>query len=868
MARRKYKKKRRQKDLFDFHNFTHIDAETKKSIIAILIFALGFISVLSLFNLAGQLGIYLNKAWLYLFGWGRWLAPFYFLAISLLLYNREKYQIKTSNYIGVAIFIISFQTSCHFFIQNNQWKYIIASGDGGGYLGYFLALGFHYVLDFWGSVVLLFCLFFISSILIFDTSLKKIIGSESIFAFLFKKIKNSKSEEKFYTEEKQAPQVTKESIQAPEEPRAHLGLADSFRKGKLLNWQSKKIDPQIKEMPESKPSNIPTPQPIPKISPQKKTQSTTPKANIQIDLPLNLLSGEQSNAAGGNIEAKALKIQETLENFGISVEMGAASVGPTVTQYTFKPAQGIKLSKITTLNNDLALALAAHPIRIEAPIPGKSLVGIEVPNESKAIVRLREILDSKNFHTRKNNMMIAIGKDVSGTSTLYDLTRMPHLLVAGATNSGKSVCLNAIIVSLLYQNNPQDLRFIMVDPKRVELPVYNGIPHLLTKVITDVPKTINALRWCLNEMDRRFEILSKYKKRNIASYNESINAKNEDGKMPYLVFIIDELADLMVVAARDIEASIIRLAQMARAVGIHLILATQRPSVDVITGLIKANTPARIAFSVSSGVDSKTILDSLGAEKLLGQGDMLFSTPETSQPIRLQGAFLSDDEIKAIINYIKIHSGEVEYIDAITERQKVGGLAGHGMDISDSNDDVNDNDELFEEAKEIIINMGKASASLLQRKLSIGYARAARLLDLLEDAGIVGAANGSKPREILVSQEQYAESLAQPISGTSLHNKETSQAPNSYLDTEDTSTVLNPIQNESDKNEEIVQQETEEEIDKIPEEPLEKKSDSSFPPQGNIYEEEEGDNQDKKENIQEVKQDNSNENDHGKYFAK
>jgi S-DNA-T family DNA segregation ATPase FtsK/SpoIIIE len=437
--------------------------------------------------------------------------------------------------------------------------------------------------------------------------------------------------------------------------------------------------------------------------------------------------------------------------------------------------EGVKLSKVTALSNDLSLALAAHPIRIEAPIPGRSLVGIEVPNKTKAMVGLKAMLKSEKFAKRKTNLLMALGEDVTGGTWFYDISKMPHLLVAGATNSGKSVCLNSIIISLLYQNNPDDLRFIMVDPKRVELPIYNGIPHLLTPVITEVSKTINALKWCLNEMDRRFDTLQKYKKKNIASYNELMTAKGKD-KMPCIIFIIDELADLMVAASKDIEGSIIRLAQMARAVGIHLILATQRPSVDVITGLIKANIPARIAFSVTSAIDSKTILDTAGAEKLLGQGDMLISTPDTSRPKRLQGAFVSDREIKNICDYIKEKSGEADYLEDVTERQQVKGMGGVGLDGSKG-----DEDELLEEAKEMVINMGKASTSMLQRRLRIGYGRAASILDNLEDNGIIGPSNGSKPREVLVSKEQYEALLDQGISGVSLHNKEESEAPDNYL---------------------------------------------------------------------------------------
>jgi len=486
---------------------------------------------------------------------------------------------------------------------------------------------------------------------------------------------------------------------------------------------------------------------------------------------LDLLDSRKGVPLAGDIRQSSAIIKKTLENFGIPVEMSEANVGPSVTQFTLKPAEGIKLSKITALSNDLALALASQSIRIEAPIPGKALVGIEVPNKTKAMVGLRELLEDRSFHEKKNNLTIALGKDVSGAGWCYDITRMPHLLVAGATNSGKSVCLNAIIVSLLYQNNPENLRLIMVDPKRVELTVYDGIPHLMTPVITKVDKTINALRWCLNEMDRRFDVLQNFKKRNIQEYN-----KSSKDKMPYIVFIVDELADLMVTAGRDIETSVIRLAQMARAVGIHLILATQRPSVDVITGLIKANMPTRIAFSVASGVDSKTILDSLGAEKLLGKGDMLFQTPEIAKPRRLQGAFVSDGEIYRIVSYIKEKAGEFEFVDGVTEPQRVRGMAGVGMEGGEEQ-----GDDLAMEAASIIVESGKASATFLQRKLSVGYARAAKILDILEEMGVVGPANGSKPREIMMSKEQYVNHLNNPTAGAAIHDPEESEAPEEFL---------------------------------------------------------------------------------------
>ncbi len=435
-----------------------------------------------------------------------------------------------------------------------------------------------------------------------------------------------------------------------------------------------------------------------------------------------------------------MSIKKTLENFGIPVEMGEYSVGPTVTQFTLRPADGIKLTRITSLSNDLALSLAAHPIRIEAPIPGRSLVGIEVPNHVIAVVGLREVIESKEFKGRRSNLTVCLGKDVSGKPWIANLAKMPHLLVAGATGSGKTVCLNSIILSLLYQNNPDELKLILIDPKRVELPVYNGLPHLLAPAVTEVPKTINALKWAIGEMDRRFTILSEAGKRDIESYNESASER-----MPYIVIIIDELADLMVASASEVEASIIRLAQMSRAVGIHLIVATQRPSVDVITGLIKANITSRIAFSVASATDSRTILDGPGAEKLVGRGDMLFLSAELSKPKRIQCCYVSDGDIRHVVDHIKSQMEEpVSYEEGVTEKH-AGGFGQFGVDGG------GDSDELLDEARDTVVRAGKASASYLQRRLKIGYARAARLLDLLEERGIIGPGEGAKPRQILVT---------------------------------------------------------------------------------------------------------------------
>jgi len=758
------------------------------------LFVFGLVSFLGLFNLSGQFGVLMSKYLGIAFGLGKFLIPLIFIYWALAILSKNAKTWKFTDYFGLTFFFVSYQSLFHFFIDQEKWLEIAKLGKGGGYIGYYLSQFFNYIFGFWGGVIILIALFLISCLLVFNTSLSKIIGRESFLIKIFRpfieffKALFSKSEEieedDEYTEEEQEVDDSVEEI------------IEKARDEVLSSWEKK----EIANKEEINPASL--------NKGKKKIQEkiSWPKKVVKIDLPLDLLNNNKTRAEGGNTDHNAERIQKTLEKFGINVEMGETKIGPTVTQYTFRPQEGVKLSRITSLSNDLSLSLAAHPIRIEAPIPGQSLVGVEVPNKSKAMVGLREVLESDSFKSRKNNLMVALGKDVAGNSWLYDLTRMPHLLVAGATNSGKSVCLNTIIISLLYQNDPDQLRFIMVDPKRVELPTYNGIPHLLTPVITEVNKTINALKWCLNEMDRRYDLLNKYGKRNIQSYNEVA-----EEKIPYIVFIVDELADFMMTSGKEMEAGIIRLAQMSRAIGIHLILATQRPSVDVITGLIKANIPSRIAFSVASLVDSKTILDSSGAEKLLGQGDMLFSTAEISKPKRIQGAYLSDKEINDIVAYIKEKSGEAEYLEGVTDRQKVNGIAGVGLDGTHG-----DEDELFEEAKEIIVKAGKASTSMLQRRLSIGYGRAAKILDMLEESNIIGPPNGSKPREVLISLEQYQDQN-NTMAGMSIHDRETAVSPESYLNNDegDDGTLSFSRTEEDDENEEdeISEDENEEEIE-------------------------------------------------------
>ncbi len=478
--------------------------------------------------------------------------------------------------------------------------------------------------------------------------------------------------------------------------------------------------------------------------------------------PLSLLGEDKGKPGVGDIKANANIIKRTFQNFGISVEMDEVSVGPTVTRYAIKPAEGVRLNKIVSLVTNLELALAAHPVRIEAPIPGKSLVGIEVPNASKATVGLGGIIGAPEWSASKKPLLAAVGRDITGVPHYVNIAKMPHGLIAGATGSGKSVAIHAVITSLLYRNGPNQMRFIMVDPKRVELTLYNGIPHLLTPVITDPKKCIMALKWAAKEMERRYNILEGERVRDVESYHATVfepAKKRHAGRpaadmpeaMPYIIIVIDELADIMQSYPRELEAGIVRLAQMSRAVGIHLILSTQRPSVNVITGLIKANVPTRMALQVASQIDSRTILDGPGAESLLGAGDMLYLSADMQKPVRLQTAYIAEAEVKKVSEFIKKHNAGA--LDALDLGTGTGGGVNHepndvmSMNIDSGNEDADD--DMYDDAKAAVEEAGRASTSYLQRKLRIGYSRAARLMDILESNGVIGPADGSRPREVI-----------------------------------------------------------------------------------------------------------------------
>lgn len=703
------KKKRasRQSNSYSSAHFT-LSPEAKKSIVTVLLFAVGIILFLALFHLAGNFGAWLNLQLSLFLGIDRYLVPFLFLMIGFTLAFPDRGRISGWNYFGLVFFFLSFNAILNLLFVNlaNPLTDITRAG---GYFGQILALGLSSFLGYWGSLVISLSLLCVSVMLIFNTSLSQALGvHKQLSSWAQNKISKTKEDQ---------------PVDLDDENEEDENL--------LIDDTDEMEDDEEFAEPEPKKSFFH----VTPLKEQVKEETVlTSKKRRNIAIPLDLLEHSTSKAQPGDIERNKEIIERTFHEFGIDVEMGETSVGPTVTQFTLRPSQGIKISRIVALQNDLALALAAHPLRLEAPIPGKSLVGIEVPNTKVATVTLRDVIDTKEFTKEATGLSIPLGKDVSGKPWTIDLAKMPHLLVAGSTGSGKSVCLNELIVSLLYQNGPDDLKLILVDPKRVELTMFAGIPHLLVPPITNTDDTVNALKWTVREMERRLDVLSKFGARNIDQYNE----KSEE-RMPKIVVVIDELADLMTSSGREVEGTIVRIAQMARAVGIHLVLATQRPSVDVITGLIKANVPGRIAFAVASQTDSRTILDMSGAEKLLGRGDMLFTSAEVAKPKRIQGAYASNDEIERVVAFLR-QKGEPDYNLAITEITKAGTVF----------NSTGDDEPLFDQAVEIVIKAGKASTSFLQRHLKVGYSRAARMIDLMEESGVVGPGEGAKPREILV----------------------------------------------------------------------------------------------------------------------
>lgn len=685
--------------------------EAKAAIGGVLLVLFSIIALLSFFHLAGPVGEAILRGLRLSFGFIAYLVPLVLLIVGFRFVWPSLYSWDTWRTVGIVLALIGLVGIFHMVnVPLDTALQVATDGKGGGYTGFLVSYPLRWALSTVAATLIFVASLVIGLLLTFNTS------PMDLWAMIMPR-RESEEEEG----EEGAPDTPrfKVNTMTPETPKPNVALI------RTQEQQKKREDDQ-----------------------KAKARAVLKSANRRYKAPpLDLLHTSVSRPDSGNIKENALKIKRTLEQFGIPVTMGEVNVGPTVTQYTLRPDEGIKLSRITALQNDLSLALAAHPLRIEAPIPKKNLVGIEIPNKEVSIVRLRDLLASKPFRRGESPLTFALGKDVSGDTIVDTLEKMPHLLIAGATGSGKSVCINTVLLSWLYRNSPDVMRLILVDPKRVELIAYDGLPHLLAPVIIEPEKTINALKWALREMDRRYRVLSESRSRNLVSYN----ANHPDQALPYIVIVIDELADLMIKYGRDLEAAIVRLSQMARAVGIHLVLATQRPSVNVITGLIKANIPARIAFQVASQVDSRTILDGAGAEKLLGSGDMLFLSGEMGAPRRIQGGYVSEEEVHRVVETIKENSEEVQYDEEITTPAR--GLMGSTGDSGD--------DDLFEEAKNVVIQSRKASASLLQRRLRVGYARAARLLDMLQEQGVIAQGEGNKPREVLIKAEDHTDMHAE-----------------------------------------------------------------------------------------------------------
>ncbi len=785
MGRKKEKKIVGTEELSEDEGSRRISGFAERWLIAIALWGLGFLIILSFFGQAGFFGKYIALGIAMIFGWGKFaIAPVLFFVG----YFWIRYKNLENPHYRIIGLILAYAVSLGIFAlvkgdiagKTN----VAAMKEAGGFVGLFIGYLSSY-LGFWGGMVLLTTLFLIGLVLILDSYAQK----------WQKESEKSEENEEESSSDEMEPIVHNLATQEQNKKEEVLpivkrgwGVSLSQALKGIKNVKDKiKTKRLEKELEKSNPKDLSrakaeAEQTIKKDSEAHRNRAGDNKAKETItgvgevatsplgqdekwQMPsINLLQKNSTKAVAEDIKKNSKAIQKTLANFGIPADVAEVNVGPTVTQYSIRPADGIKLSRITAIQSNLAMSLAAHPIRIEAPIPGKSLVGVEVPNKQKRTVSLRELIDNPSFVESKEKLLVAFGEDAAGNYVYSDLSEMPHLLVAGTTGSGKSIGINCIIASLLFRNTPRNLKLIMVDPKRVELTLYNSIPHLLTPVIVDYHKVIGALKWAVSEMERRYSLIQETMSRNIISYNKKVlegevepEVNKETGEiiepeyLPYIVIVIDELADLMSSNySKEVEGAIVRLAQMSRAVGIHLILSTQRPSVNVITGIIKANFPTRIAFQVFSQIDSRTILDMSGAEKLLGKGDMLFLPKESSQPRRIQGAFVSEEEVRKLVEHLSAQE-PVNYNPMLTQALNTNGSGGSssGGDFFDD-----DEDNLYEEAKQIVLREKKASTSSLQRHLRIGYSRAARIIDLLENNGVISPAEGNRPRQVLMSAER------------------------------------------------------------------------------------------------------------------
>ena len=769
--------------------------DEKRNILVVVLIILSILLTVLIYGKTGYIGEHLSPILGGIIGWMKFIVPIGIFIIAIAIACDKKSLISTKLFELIvfliciaAIFSIYQISENEIDLKNNLSKNIEIAYDlgiediGGGVLGTMLAIPLTNMLGLAGAVIV--CIGIALVLLVFMLGIPV---SEIIENYLdnLKERKQARREEiREYREKEYEEREQKRLNRRKKEKTAVLEKEEISEDQIKINLNEK--PEKIKKYKHDADELVPLDSKKQEFSPniiednlfkteeeekEEKTRSVLMLEHTQTVEdetyefpPIELLTeGTSRNIKGGKkaIADNATKLQKTLYNFGVSAKVENVSVGPAITRYELKPAEGVRVSKIANLADDIALNLAAESIRIEAPIPGKQAVGIEIPNKENEIVHLRDIIESDKFINAKSKLTVALGKDVAGEEVVTDIAKMPHVLIAGSTGSGKSVCINTLITSIIYKAKPSEVKLVLVDPKVVELSIYNGIPHLLIPVVTDPKKAAGALAWAVQEMVNRYSLFAAKGVRDIKGYNAALDKENEASKLPQIVIIIDELADLMMVAKNDVEDAICRLAQMARAAGMHLVIATQRPSVDVITGLIKANIPSRIAFAVSSQVDSRTILDMAGAEKLLGKGDMLFYPTGMSKPTRIQGAFISDKDVEKIVDFIK-SNGTATYSNDILETIERANSNEKELKEIDEEDDT---DPLLDEAIETVIETGQASTSFIQRRFKVGYARAGRIIDQMEERGIISGYQGSKPREVLMSKERWQElNMQQPES--------------------------------------------------------------------------------------------------------
>jgi len=735
-----------------------VKSDLHSDIIGIILIALGLLTAISVVtSRAGIFGEVIKMLFIIIIGIGAYLLPAILILIGAAIIKTNGKLTFHKKFYGIVLFIVNTLLfiqliNINSFYQGDFFSGIKAiinnrSSLHGGIVGYTITVPLYKLLGSLGCYITYFTIYAISLIIIFDITIMDVVN----------KFKFKREESSSYKKRNAAP-IIKDNIESNskvtniEDDDRGKYIGDINKKIKIIDFMKNvnvenssystldsNLEKKAKGDTHDKLSKEISEEIVIHSTESDKKEYNFPSLDL---LNINNISNMNKDDKKDLLNSAA-KLEDTLNSFGVDAKVIQVTKGPSVTRYELQPHSGVKVSKIVNLADDIALSLAAKGVRIEAPIPGKSAVGIEVPNKELIPVYLREVLDSDEFTNSKKNIAFALGKDISGNCVVSDLSKMPHLLIAGATGSGKSVCINTLIISILYKYSPENVKLLMVDPKVVELNIYNGIPHLLIPVVTDPKKAAGALNWAVNEMTRRYKLFADNGVRNMEGYNELLEKGKVSEKLPAIVIIVDELADLMMVCPGEVEDYIGRLAQMARAAGMHLVIATQRPSVDVITGVIKANIPSRISFAVSSQIDSRTILDCTGAEKLLGKGDMLFYPVGESKPIRIQGAFISEEEVERVVNFIKSQGAESEYKEEIINH------------INSENTADEDYDDLLEEAIRVVVESGQASTSLLQRRLRVGYNRAARLIEQLENKGVISARDGNKPRQILIDRQEF-----------------------------------------------------------------------------------------------------------------